>query len=58
MDESLANKVYMQRFNSESSKKLGIFINDYECFYIVNNEMVNLLGKIYFKKLYFISISY
>lgn len=53
MDESLANKVYMQRFNSESSKKLGIFINDYECFYIVNNEMVNLLGKIYSINMWF-----
>ena len=53
MDESLANKVYMQRFNSESSKKLGIFINGYECFYIINNEMVNLLGKIYSINMWF-----
>lgn len=53
MDESLANKVYVQRFGSESSKKLGIFINGYECFYIVNNEMVNLLGKIYSISMWF-----
>ena len=43
MNEKQCEETYLSRFNSEFAHKLNIFINDYECFYVVNEELMNLL---------------
>ena len=47
MNENECNAVYKKRFESDSAHKLDIKINDYECFYIVNEEVLNLISEIY-----------
>lgn len=47
INQKRSEELYLQRFLSESSKKLSIYINGYECFYNVNEEMLNLITKIY-----------
>lgn len=46
MNEVECNNLYKKRFESESSRKLGIKLHDMECFYIVNEEILNLITKI------------
>lgn len=47
MNERKCNEIYMKRFESESCRRLGIDIHGSECFYIVTEEMVNLMTEIY-----------
>ena len=47
IDQNAANELYLQRFNSEFSKKLPITIHGFQCFYIVNEEILNLITSIY-----------
>jgi len=47
MNERSVNDIYMKRFESEASHKLEIKINDFECFYMNNDEIINLIGNIY-----------
>ncbi len=47
INEDTFNTLYLQRFNSDSSTHLNISLNNQECFYILNNEIINLIGKIY-----------
>ncbi len=47
IDERKCNDLYEQRFNSESCNKLGFKLeNDYECFYLINNEILSLIIEI------------
>lgn len=47
MDEQKCNEVYKNRINSEFCHKLGVFNYDNEFFYMVNDELITLIGKIY-----------
>lgn len=47
INERECNEIYLKRFESESSHKLGISIHGYECFYMNNDEIINLIGQIY-----------
>ena len=47
IDQKRSDELYLQRFLSESSKKLSIYINGYECFYMINEEILNLITRIY-----------
>lgn len=40
-------KIYKSRLNSESTHKLGIKINDFECFYMINESILKLIDDIY-----------
>lgn len=53
MDERTADEVYNKRFESEATNKLGVLINNYECFYMANDEIINLLGRIYSINMWF-----
>lgn len=53
IDEHKCTEVYKKRFESDSANKLGIEINGMECFYIVNDEIMNLIGNIYFINMWF-----
>ena len=46
INEVECNNLYNKRFESESSRKLGIKLHDMECFYIMNEEILNLITKI------------
>lgn len=47
IDERKCNDLYGQRFNSESCHKLGFKLeNGYECFYLINNEVLSLITEI------------
>ena len=39
--------VYNRRFNSEFSHHLGVLVNGKECFYVMNEEILNLIDQIY-----------
>lgn len=48
IDENKCNELYFKRFNSETANHLNIKLNnDYECFYLINDEILFLLDKIY-----------
>lgn len=48
IDENKCNELYSKRFNSETANHLNIKLNnDYECFYLINDEILFLLDKIY-----------
>lgn len=48
IDENKCNELYFKRFNSETANHLGIKLNnEYECFYLINDEILSLLDKIY-----------
>lgn len=48
IDENKCNELYFKRFNSETANHLNIKLNnDYECFYLINDEILSLLDKIY-----------
>ena len=48
IDENKCNELYFKRFNSETTNHLEIKLNnDYECFYLINDEILSLLDKIY-----------
>ena len=47
IDEKKANELYHNRYESESSRKLGIKIQDNECFFIITEEILNLIDNIY-----------
>lgn len=46
--ENECNEVYLKRFNGETTKKLDIKLkNGFECFYLINGEILSLIDKIY-----------
>lgn len=45
-DSSTFNKIYEQKFNSNSSLKFNILINDYQAFFNYDSEIMALLSKI------------
>ena len=48
MDEKKCNELYELRFHSESTRCLGIMLNNgYECFYTVNEELLSLIIRLY-----------
>ena len=48
IDENKCNELYFKRFSSETTNHLEIKLNnDYECFYLINDEILSLLDKIY-----------
>ena len=47
INEHECNSLYMRRFVSESTHRLGIEINGYECFYLINDELLKLIDDIY-----------
>ena len=48
MDEKKCNELYDLRFHSESTRCLGIMLNNgYECFYTVNEELLSLIIQLY-----------
>lgn len=47
INEEHTNKLYLDRFMSEFSKKLPIYIHKNQCFYNVNDEILNLVTSIY-----------
>lgn len=48
VNEAQCNELYQKRFNSESTRKLGIYLNNgYECFYQINEEVLYLIDRIY-----------
>lgn len=47
INEQECNSLYLRRFISESSHKIGIEINGYECFYLINDEVLKLIDDIY-----------
>ena len=48
IDENKCNELYFKRFNGETTNHLEIKLNnDYECFYLINDEILSLLDKIY-----------
>lgn len=48
IDENKCNELYFKRFNSDTANHLNIKLNnDYECFYLINDEILFLLDKIY-----------
>lgn len=53
IDEQKCNEVYKRRFESDSANRLGIMINEMECFYIINDEIMNLIGNIYSINMWF-----
>ena len=46
-DEKMWKELYNIRFNSELCRHLGIKIHQNECFYVINEEILNLIEKIY-----------
>ena len=46
-DEKMWKELYNIRFNSEFCRHLGIKIHQNECFYVINEEILNLIEKIY-----------
>lgn len=47
-NENECNEVYLKRFNGETTKKLDIKLkNGFECFYLINGEILSLIDKIY-----------
>ena len=46
-DEKECNKLYSKRFESESTYRLGIELHGFECFYLINNEILKLIDDIY-----------
>ena len=46
-DEKECNKLYSKRFESESTYRLGIELHGFECFYLINNEVLKLIDDIY-----------
>lgn len=48
IDENKCNELYFKRFNSDTANHLNIKLNNnYECFYLINDEILFLLDKIY-----------
>lgn len=48
IDEQESNELYYRRFNGETTHKFGIKLdNGYECFYLINDEMLFFIDKIY-----------
>lgn len=48
INENECNQVYLKRFNGEFTNRLNIMLkNGYECFYLLNNEMLSLIDQIY-----------
>lgn len=47
INEQESNNLYFKRFESESTHKLGIKLNDFECFYLINDEILKLIDDIY-----------
>lgn len=48
INEHESNELYSRRFNGETTNKLGIKLdNGYECFYLINDEILSLIDKIY-----------
>ncbi len=47
MDEKKCNEIYTKRFESESTKRLDITLGDYECFYVLTDELLKLIVDIY-----------
>ncbi len=47
IDENKCNELYKKRLESESCRRLAIKINHLECFYVVTEEMLNLMTDIY-----------
>ena len=45
-DSSTFNRLYEQKFNSNSSLKFNILINDYQAFFNYDSEIMALLSKI------------
>lgn len=48
INEHESNKLYTRRFDGETTNRLGIKLsNGYECFYLVNDEVLSLIEKVY-----------
>lgn len=47
INEQESNNLYFKRFESESTHKLGIELNGFECFYLINDEILKLIDGIY-----------
>jgi len=47
ISEKKSQDLYLKRFESESCQRLGIEMNGFECFYIVNEEILKLVTQIY-----------
>lgn len=48
INESECNELYFKRFNGETTKKIGITLNNgFECFYLINEEILLLIDRIY-----------
>lgn len=48
INESECSELYLRRFNGETTKRLGITLNNgFECFYLINSEILSLIDKIY-----------
>lgn len=47
-NETESNELYLRRFNGETTKRLDIILNNgFECFYLINSEILSLIDKIY-----------
>ena len=48
VNEAESNELYLKRFNGEATKRLGIVLkHGYECFYLINSEILYLIDRIY-----------